>query len=133
LLTGVFASLVVNPAGAAGGIAQFGRQAGAVGVTLSFSFAATWVILKVTDLLVGLRASEDDEEVGLDLSQHGEAAYAWTERAATPVGSAADGTYVIRDGEREIEIPEVILLETARRVLELSRAGNGEVARTGSE
>jgi Amt family ammonium transporter len=133
LLTGVFASLAINPAGATGGIAQLGRQAAAVGVTLVFSFAATWLILKVTDLLVGLRASEDDEEVGLDLSQHGEAAYAWTERAATPVGAAVDGSYVIRDGDREIEIPEVIFLETARRVLELSRAGNGEVARTRSE
>jgi hypothetical protein len=49
------------------------------------------------------------------------------------VGAAGDGTYVIRDGDRQIEIPDVILLETARRVLELSRAGNGEVARTGSE
>ena len=133
LLTGVFASLAINPAGAAGGIAQLGRQAAAVGVTLVFSFTATWLILKVTDLLVGLRASEDDEEVGLDLSQHGEAAYAWTERVATPAGAAGDGAYVIRDGDREIEIPEVIFLETARRVLELSRAGNGEVARTGSE
>jgi len=130
LLTGVFASLAINPAGAAGGVAQLGRQAAAVGVTLIFSFAATWLILKVTDLLVGLRASEDDEEVGLDLSQHGEAAYAWTERAATPLGAAGDGTYVIRDGDRQIEIPDVILLETARRVLELSRAGNGEVARS---
>ena len=102
-------------------------------MTLVFSFAATWLILKVTDLLVGLRASEDDEEVGLDLSQHGEAAYAWTERVATPVGAAGDGTYVIRDGNREIEIPEVIFLETARRVMELSRAGNGEVAQMGRE
>jgi Amt family ammonium transporter len=133
LLTGVFASLAINPAGADGGIAQLGRQATAIVVTLFFSFAATWLILKITDLLVGLRASEDDEEVGLDLSQHGEAAYAWTERAATPVGAADDGTYVIRDGDREIEIPEVVFLETARRVLELSRSGDGEVARTGSE
>jgi Amt family ammonium transporter len=133
LLTGVFASLAINPAGADGGIAQLGRQATAIVVTLFFSFAATWLILKITDVLVGLRASEDDEEVGLDLSQHGEAAYAWTERAATPVGAADDGTYVIRDGDREIEIPEVVFLETARRVLELSRSGDGEVARTGSE
>jgi len=133
LLTGVFASLAINPAGADGGIAQLGRQATAIVVTLFFSFAATWLILKITDLLVGLRASEDDEEVGLDLSQHGEAAYAWTERAATLVGAADDGTYVIRGGDREIEIPEVVFLETARRVLELSRSGDGEVARTGSE
>jgi hypothetical protein len=40
---------------------------------------------------------------------------------------------VIRDGDGEIEIPEVILLETARRVLDLPGGGNGEVARTGSE
>jgi hypothetical protein len=52
---------------------------------------------------------------------------------ATPVDTAGDGTYVIRDRDREIEIPEVIFLQTAQRVLELSRAGGGEVARTGSE
>src|SRR4029453_13393494 len=108
LLAGVFGRLARNPAGAAGGIAPLGRPAAP-------------------------RASEGGEEGGLDLSQPGEAAYAWTERAATPVGPRGHGTYVIRDGDREIEIPEVILLETARRVLDLSRAGNGEVARTGSE
>ncbi len=132
LLTGVFASLAVNPAGAAGSLAQLGKQAVAVGVTLAFSFTATWLILKVTDTLVGLRVSEEDEEAGLDLSQHGEAAYDWTERAATPVATG-QGSYVVRDGDREIEIPEVLFLETARRVLELSRTGNGEVARAAGE
>jgi Amt family ammonium transporter len=68
LPTGVFASLAINPAGPAGGIAQLGKQAVAVGVTLTFSSCATWLIPKVTDVLVGLRASEDDEEAGLDLS-----------------------------------------------------------------
>jgi Amt family ammonium transporter len=132
LLTGVFASLAVNPAGAAGGLVQLGRQSVAVAVTLTFSFSATWLILKVADALVGLRASEEDEEAGLDLSEHGEAAYDWNERAAKPVPAGA-GAYVIRDGDREIEIPEVVFLETARMVLELTRSGNGEATRAANE
>ena len=54
LLTGVFASLLVNPAGADGGGLQIGRQAAAAGITLAFSFA-TWVILLLVDRLVGFR------------------------------------------------------------------------------
>jgi Amt family ammonium transporter len=42
---------------------------------LVFSFVATLVILKVTDVTVGLRLSEDEEIAGLDLTQHGEVAY----------------------------------------------------------
>jgi Amt family ammonium transporter len=75
VLTGVFASLAINAAGANGGIGQMGRQAVAVLVTGGYSFGATLLILKVVDLLVGLRASEDEESVGLDLSQHREIAY----------------------------------------------------------
>ncbi len=56
LLTGVFASLAVNPAGADGGWAQLGRQGAAAGITLVFSFAATWMILKLVDGLVGFRS-----------------------------------------------------------------------------
>ena len=80
LLTGVFASLVVNPAGAQGGLAQVGRQAVAVGVTLVFSFVATMAILRVVDRLVGLRVSADVEEEGLDRAVHGETAYAFGDR-----------------------------------------------------
>ncbi|MBI4260834.1 MAG: ammonium transporter [Actinobacteria bacterium] len=80
LLTGVLASLAVNPAGADGSLVQLGRQAVAVGVTVAFSFGATMLLLKVTDLAVGLRASEEDEIAGLDLSQHGEVAYTLMER-----------------------------------------------------
>jgi len=75
LLTGVFASLAINPAGAAGGLGQLGRQAVAVLVTCSFSFGGSLALLKLTDVLVGLRVTEEDEEVGLDLSQHGEGGY----------------------------------------------------------
>ncbi|HJS26012.1 MAG TPA: ammonium transporter [Actinomycetota bacterium] len=80
LLTGAFASLVVNPAGADGSVAQVGRQAVAVAITLAFSFVATMVILRVVDRLVGLRVSPDVEEEGLDRALHGETAYTWSHR-----------------------------------------------------
>jgi len=75
VLTGVFASLVINPAGAAASLAQVGKQAVLAGVTVAFSFAATMLILKITELTVGLRVSEEHEDVGLDASQHGEVGY----------------------------------------------------------
>jgi len=73
LLTGVFASAAVN--GVSGGLGQLGRQALAVGATMAFSFAMTFGILKVVDMLVGVRVSEEEELTGLDLSQHSEVAY----------------------------------------------------------
>jgi Amt family ammonium transporter len=75
LLTGVFASLAVNASGAAASLGQLGKQGVLAGVTVVFSFVATLVILKVTDLTVGLRVSEEHEDVGLDASQHGEVGY----------------------------------------------------------
>jgi Amt family ammonium transporter len=108
LLTGVFASLAINPAGASGSLAQFGKQAVAVGVTLVFSFVMTMVLLKVSDLLVGLRVTEEDEATGLDLSQHAEVGYVFTDRggalvqspvfeAAAITRSAADDVTVLDD------------------------------------
>ena len=44
-------------------------------VTVAYAFAATFVILKVIDATIGLRVSEDDEELGLDLSEHAEVGY----------------------------------------------------------
>ncbi len=75
LLTGAFASLAVNAAGASASLAQVGKQAVLAGVTLTFSFVATLVILKITDVTVGLRVTDEDEEMGLDSSQHGEIGY----------------------------------------------------------
>jgi Amt family ammonium transporter len=75
LLTGVFASLAINAAGAAASFAQLGKQAVLAGVTVAYSFAATMLILKVTDATVGLRVTEEHEEAGLDASQHGEVGY----------------------------------------------------------
>jgi ammonium transporter, Amt family len=75
LLTGALASLAINAAGAAASLAQVGKQAVLVGVTLVFSFVTTIVLLKITDITIGLRLSDEHEEMGLDASQHGESAY----------------------------------------------------------
>ncbi len=75
LLTGAFASLAINAAGAAGSLTQVGKQAVLAGVTVVFSFVATLAILKVTDITIGLRVSDEHEDAGLDASQHGETAY----------------------------------------------------------
>jgi Amt family ammonium transporter len=75
VLTGVFASLVVNAAGVSGGIVQFGRQAVLAFAGLVFPFVMTWIILWITDTTVGLRVSDNDQDAGLDMSDHGETAY----------------------------------------------------------
>ena len=79
LLTGVFASRAVNAAGADGAIfgnpALLGVQGVAVAATVGYSFVVTLVILKVADVAAGLKVTEEEEETGLDQSQHGEAAY----------------------------------------------------------
>jgi len=88
LLTGVFASLAINAAGANGSMFQLGRQSGAVVVTAMYSFGLTLILLKVTDRLVGLRVTEEEEDGGLDLSQHREVAYTWTDRPGFPAHMA---------------------------------------------
>jgi Amt family ammonium transporter len=90
VLTGVFASLAVNAAGEAGGWTQLGRQAVLAVVAIAFPFVMTWIILWVTDHTVGLRVSPEDEETGLDLSEHAEDAYqAATAPDLTTAGMAA--------------------------------------------
>jgi Amt family ammonium transporter len=59
----------------AGGWVQFARQLEGVLVTMLLSGLVTFVLLKLVDALVGLRVSEEEEDLGLDLSQHGESAY----------------------------------------------------------
>ena len=79
LATGIFATTAVNPAGAdgllAGNPAQLMTQIVAVGATWLYCGAATFIILKVIDLVIGLRVPEQEEVLGLDLTQHGEPAY----------------------------------------------------------
>lgn len=79
LATGLFASTAVNAAGAdgllSGNVAQLGVQALSVLATIAYAFVVSFVLLRIVDATVGLRATEEDEVVGLDLSQHGERAY----------------------------------------------------------
>jgi Amt family ammonium transporter len=80
LLTGVFASLAINPAGAngllsGGGFALLGKQLVGVGATIAFSFIVSFIILKLLDATMGIRASEDAEVAGLDISEHAETGY----------------------------------------------------------
>jgi Amt family ammonium transporter len=58
-----------------GGPRQFFNQLQGVLFTLVFAGAGTFIILKITSLFGALRVSEEDETLGLDLSQHGESAY----------------------------------------------------------
>ncbi|MFA5112827.1 MAG: ammonium transporter [Candidatus Margulisiibacteriota bacterium] len=75
---GLFASKTVNPAGADGlffgNLHQFWVQLFAACFIAFFSFAVTYLIAKVIDGLVGLRVKENEELVGLDISQHAETA-----------------------------------------------------------
>jgi ammonium transporter, Amt family len=76
ILTGVFAVGAINTLGHGlidGNPGQVGTQVLAVAVTWIYSGIATFIILKIVDALVGLRVEGDQEEAGLDASQHGEA------------------------------------------------------------
>lgn len=87
LMLGFLASAEVNPAIAttfqvngaavslAGGSAQFLNQLKAVLFTAALGAVATFLILKLVHVTIGLRVDQEDESVGLDLSQHGERAY----------------------------------------------------------
>jgi Amt family ammonium transporter len=83
LLTGVFAAQAINPIFGAGkpvgGVDGHWRQLGnqLVGVLIAWSVAlvGTIVLLKLVDLIIGLRVTEEQETQGLDVTQHGEEAY----------------------------------------------------------
>jgi Amt family ammonium transporter len=89
LLTGVFAASAINPIfkDASGAPRPSGMLEGnphqllnqLVGISIAWVLAVlgTLVILKVVDVVLGLRVSEDHEVQGLDLSQHGEEGYYW--------------------------------------------------------
>jgi Amt family ammonium transporter len=74
LATGLFASIGAQGL-FFGNPGQFGIQLLLALVTLAFSVLGTYLILKILDMTVGLRVSAQDEEVGLDLSQHNERGY----------------------------------------------------------
>jgi len=65
--------------GLVGSVEQLGRQALSVVIALVYSFAVTFVIAKVLDMTMGIRASEEEERGGLDLALHEEQAYGFVD------------------------------------------------------
>ncbi len=81
---GFLATVTVNEAGAdgvlyGGGFELLGKQLIASVVTLGFAFGATWIIATLIDKTLGLRIPGEDEVSGIDLSEHAESAYEFTD------------------------------------------------------
>jgi len=72
LLTGVFAFGPLSGGAHVGGLKQFESQCLAVCVTLFWSGLVSLVLLKIIDLVIGIRVTEEEERMGLDESLHGE-------------------------------------------------------------
>ena len=83
LMTGVFATKTVNSAGADGLLygnpIQLWIQVKAVVITIVYAAVVTFIIYKVIDVIVGVRVNNEDEAMGLDLTQHHERAYTMLE------------------------------------------------------
>ncbi len=80
LCVGLFATTAVNPAGAdglfySGSYRLLGIQAGTAGIVAGFALAASFLIAAAVNRAVGHRVRRRHETLGLDLAQHGEAAY----------------------------------------------------------
>jgi ammonium transporter, Amt family len=86
LLTGIFVSpdlggpnvvadWVTGKSEYPGYLAQLWIQAKAVGITIVWTAIVAFISYKITDLVVGLRVTEEEEREGLDISSHGESAY----------------------------------------------------------
>jgi Amt family ammonium transporter len=79
LATGLWATTTVNSAGANGlfygNPAQFMIQLKAVAITVAYSGVVSFVLLKLVDMTIGLRATEQSERIGLDLTDHRETGY----------------------------------------------------------
>ncbi len=79
IATGLFATLSINSAGANGFFygnpKQLLIQLIAVAVTMAYAFIMTVIVLKILDKIMGLRVEQEDESIGIDISQHGEEGY----------------------------------------------------------
>jgi Amt family ammonium transporter len=74
LATGIFATIGATGL-LAGNSHQVLVQLLAIAVTWGYSFVVTFGLARVIDAVMGLRVRDDEESVGLDISQHGEGAY----------------------------------------------------------
>ena len=72
LAYGPLSATAALPEGSAGSFEQFLKQVYATAAVFAFSAIGTFVLLKVTDVVVGLRVPEEEEREGLDVTQHGE-------------------------------------------------------------
>ena len=79
LAIGIIASTVINPAGPDGLLygnpMQLAIQALGIAVAGALGFGGTVVIMKIIDATIGLKVREDEEDIGLDVTQHAERAY----------------------------------------------------------
>ena len=92
LATGLFAQKAINSAGAdglffGGGATLLGKQFIGVLVALAMATVGTILIASIVKAVMGLRANEEEEDAGLDLTQHGESGY------AGPAGGAEAGSF----------------------------------------
>jgi Amt family ammonium transporter len=85
--TGLFATAAIGGIDGVfkGEPGQMVDQVVAIGVVAIYSFVVTAVILKVLDLAVGIRLEESDEELGMDVTQHGERGYVFDEPIGVPI------------------------------------------------
>ncbi|HWG89887.1 MAG TPA: ammonium transporter [Candidatus Thermoplasmatota archaeon] len=97
--TGLFASAAVNAVGTdgalLGNLRLLGVQLAGVLAVAVYTFAVTWALLWGIDRTIGLRVAPEHEEVGLDVTQHGETAYNFPLVAAVvavPVAEAPEGS-----------------------------------------
>ncbi|MBB5116719.1 Amt family ammonium transporter [Streptomyces eurocidicus] len=77
LVGGVIGTLLVGllATDGVGGLTQLGRQATGAFAVMAYSFVASWLLAKLVDRTIGLRAAEDDELAGIDQAFHAETAY----------------------------------------------------------
>jgi len=73
IATGMFADEAIG--GTAGSVAQTIIQLKSVAITSLYAFVVTYVLLFIVNLVIKLRISENEELIGLDLSDHKESAY----------------------------------------------------------
>ena len=72
LAYGPLSATTAAPDGSGGSMEQFIKQCTAVGATIVFTAVATFILLKIVDVIVGLRVTEEEEREGLDVTLHGE-------------------------------------------------------------
>jgi len=121
-----------------GNVGQLGAQLVMVAVNLAWAFGVTFALISVIRRFIKLRVSPEVELEGLDMPEFGAVCYPEFVLTSTSGNRAAGAAppadpkplltspLVLEGEDAPIEIPEAVVIETARRVLELVRAGERE-------